>query len=198
LVIAVSIAYAIFFDLPIFQTLMILTISISFTGFFGRLGCYNAGCCHGQRCKKGIIYPETYKQYELKEKYLNTPLFPTQFLESGWHLFNAFLGIFLMIINVPEEIIFYTVLLSYSLVRSLLEFKRGDERPTWIGVSEAQWTGALISILLLIITLGFTSFNLLVVIVAITHGFMVLFAASRNQWLLYKTNKMKRNNLNPV
>ena len=47
----------------------------------------------------------------------------------------------------PPGAAFARQLVSYALLRSALERMRGDlERPAWLGLSEAQWTAALVAV----------------------------------------------------
>ncbi len=96
-------------------------ISFSIIAGFGRIGCYSVGCCYGKRTEKGR--------------------FPTQFTEATFHIINASLGIAICLyFALPQGDIALLLTFNYAFLRFLLEYFRGDLRPYFLGLSEAQWT----------------------------------------------------------
>ena len=85
----------------------------------GRIGCLMGGCCFGKPCSFGICFAERTPAHEM---YGGQTLFPSQLLEA----------IMLCVMFVCSQRMrrhqaeFY--LISYSVIRFLLEFMRGDQR----------------------------------------------------------------------
>lgn len=106
-----------FLDLIAFTTLIV--------HFFGRLGCFTAGCCHGLPTDSwmGVVFTDPHSQAEP----LNTPLYPTQ-LFSAAMLFSIFL--ILWVIDRHKKFngqIFLLYIMLYAIGRSIIEEFRGDE-----------------------------------------------------------------------
>jgi hypothetical protein len=108
---------------------------------FGRIGCLLSGCCHGMPAAWGMRYP--WLVWKSAPAGLNElRLLPVQAFESM--LFALLLAGQLWLYFVPHhpgEVLFL-FLAGYSAGRFGLEFLRGDERPYFLGFSEAQWTAA--------------------------------------------------------
>lgn len=109
----------------------------------GRVGCFFAGCCYGVPYDGPFAYTYIYS-YGMTP--LGIPLFPVQLMEA----------LLLMLIFVAslvlynrrsrqsfDQCLFYLV--SYSFVRFVLEFLRGDvERGTFGLFSTSQWISMLL------------------------------------------------------
>lgn len=95
---------------------------------FGRLGCFFAGCCYGQ--KTNIFWAVTYDHPEHMAP-LNIPLHPTQLYSSAL-LFLSFLILFFYVQRkkLPKGFIFFIYLILVSSERFIVEFFRWDQ--SWI------------------------------------------------------------------
>lgn len=116
---------------------------------FGRIGCFFAGCCYGVEYHGPLSY--IYKTTAGTTP-TGVPLLPIQLIEAFllFVLFSILISVFL---HYPERKFLYTklYLLSYSVIRFILEFFRGDrERGSLWGFSTSQW------ISIIIITVTFT------------------------------------------
>lgn len=114
---------------------------------FGRMGCYNVGCCHGRPCKVGVKYAHEHVEAGFPFYFENIKIFPLPLVESFFVFVTVIVGVWFMLNNYPSgtALIWYTVF--YGGVRFVLEFFRGDpERPYWQGFSEAQWTTLILFI----------------------------------------------------
>ena len=110
--------------LPAYQMLDIMAITTCLVHMFGRVGCFLAGCCHGKPTDSwlGIAFtdPACYAEP------LNTPLYPTQLMESGY----IFIVMIVLLWLKPRRRfygqLFLTYLMLYAAGRFALEFLRGD------------------------------------------------------------------------
>ncbi|MCF7838573.1 MAG: prolipoprotein diacylglyceryl transferase [Candidatus Marinimicrobia bacterium] len=105
---------------------------------FGRIGCFLNGCCYGGPTHTciGVHYPTQSPPWL---DYGTQGLWPTQLIEAGWNL-ALFIGLALWY---PRRryrgVLSGAYLALYGLQRFGNEFLRGDERPDWHGLSQAQW-----------------------------------------------------------
>ena len=88
--------------------------------FFGRLGCFFAGCCYGKATNSflGVRFPDSIEQGVFHH---GIKCYPTQ-------LFEAFsiLIIFAVVLFVQKKFEVYLIL--YAISRYIIEFFRGDDR----------------------------------------------------------------------
>ncbi|MEX2597904.1 MAG: prolipoprotein diacylglyceryl transferase [Salibacteraceae bacterium] len=133
----------------------ITAFSVLIVHAFGRLGCFLAGCCHGNHTDSwlGVVYTDPACQAEL----LNTPLHPTQLYAV---VLLASIFFLLKWIQKNKKIfdgqLFLIYVILYSLGRGVIEEFRGDEARGYIfdgWFSHSQ----LISSFLIIIALVFYS-----------------------------------------
>lgn len=109
----------------------ILSPALALGHFFGRLGCFSAGCCHGKPTDSplGMIFsnPESL----VKPEFLGVPIHPTQ-LYSAFSNFIIFLILHLSLKIPPQKrpkgLVFSAYLFLYSVSRFTVEFFRGDDR----------------------------------------------------------------------
>lgn len=96
--------------------------------FFGRLGCFMAGCCHGRPTDSFLAVTFTDPTCMVEPAYLNQPLYPTQLLEAAGNLLIS-LGLLVAFRkrSFPGQMILAYAIL-YALLRFGLEFLRGDSR----------------------------------------------------------------------
>lgn len=105
-------------------------ISIPFAHFFGRLGCFFAGCCWGKPCT--LPWAVTFKNPFTGENMgtpLNQPIHPTQLYEA---LFLLFLFLILLFYFYKRRKfkgqIFLLYVFFYSIFRFFIEYLRDDPR----------------------------------------------------------------------
>lgn len=137
--------------LPTLPMLDIMAITTCIVHFFGRLGCFMAGCCHGIEwhgplsvvfTDPGCLAPT------------NIPLHPTQLYSMAGILSILIILYFLNRNKKFHGQIFITYLILYAVARSVIEIFRGDISRGFLidgYISHSQF----ISIILLAISLYF-------------------------------------------
>lgn len=120
---------------------------------FGRIGCFLTGCCYGIESKYGFTYI-----HALYEEANHIQRFPVQLLESLLE-FVLFIILSLLLIKFGNRFSLIRIyLLSYSGIRFLDEFLRGDQiRGIWGPFSTSQWISLLI-ILVIVIEYGYKKY----------------------------------------
>ena len=142
----VSIFYMRLNRMHIWKLADITSPSIALGIFFGRLGCFSAGCCYGKETDLpwGVVFKDPRSLAKL-----NTLLHPTQ-------LYEACVGIGLFIFLIKWERrksfdgeLFFLLLLIYSIARFFIEMVRGDPRGFLFGdlLSTSQFIGIILAIL---------------------------------------------------
>ena len=101
------------------------TPSLAIAHFFGRLGCFSAGCCYGRPAPQGLPWAVTFRD-PLSLAPPGIPLHPTQIYDA----LNALI-IFsvLMFLRRREKFtgqLLVTYILLYAIGRSIVEIYRGD------------------------------------------------------------------------
>ncbi len=113
---------------------------------FGRIGCFFGGCCFGIESKYGIYYDNSYYIKDVEV----TTRFPVQLVEATCNFVLFLILNQLLKKNKFKGNLFLIYLISYSIIRFILEFFRGDEyRGFLFGLSTSQ----IISIMLFIISI---------------------------------------------
>lgn len=111
---------------PMWKTLDYGAIAICIVHFFGRIGCFLAGCCHG--LPTDLPWGVTFSDPSCSASPLNTPLHPTQLYEVLMIGCIALILHFLMRSKRKSEgDLFLLYLVFYSIGRSIIEIFRGDE-----------------------------------------------------------------------
>jgi phosphatidylglycerol:prolipoprotein diacylglycerol transferase len=116
---------------------------------FGRVGCFLAGCCHGQPTSCPVSVTFTDPGSEVSPFLLGTPLHPAQLYEAAGNL------VIFLVLNAAQARSLsgrlpggFTVLLYaalYSALRFGVEFLRGDDRGALhLGLSPAQLISLLV------------------------------------------------------
>ena len=153
-------------------------VGLPLAQMFGRLGCIGAGCCWGrseyhwdaagkliQDVPFALQFPPNSSAYssliqsssqQVREWMMHTghtvPLFPSQLFES----FGAIIIFFILLWMVPRKWFHGQLLLSYvmlySIMRSILEFFRGDVERGYV-IDGVLSTSQFISIIAVIVTL---------------------------------------------
>ncbi len=142
---------------PVLPYIDITLLGIGTFLAFGRIGCFNVGCCHGRPGRFGYHYGEHHVDDGFTWYYRGVTLLPVQLIESGFVFCIVITGSFLLMRHaLPGTVlILYTVV--YGAFRFAIEFFRGDpERPYYKGLSEAQWTTLLLVTVSLV--LGFSGY----------------------------------------
>ena len=146
LAIGVSIGYMRWYRLPIWKLFDLISPLLALGLFFGRIGCFFAGCCYGKETSLpwGVIFTNPNSLARL-----NVPLHPTQLYDAA----NG-LAIFLCLIwkekrKAFDGQIFLFFLLLYSTTRFFIEMLRGDPRGFLFQdlISTSQGIGIFLAIL---------------------------------------------------
>lgn len=114
----------------------IYAFSIPLFHFFGRIGCFFAGCCYGIEASFGF----TVNGNTLVPSINGVKRFPVSLLEAILNLI-LFVIIFLLFRkSILKKRLLYLYMILYSAIRFFIEFLRGDEiRGFYFGVSTSQW-----------------------------------------------------------
>lgn len=140
--------------LPLFATLDVLAPAVALGQGIGRWACFAAGCCFGSPSTAPwsvIFHSEDARA--LVGVPLGVPLHPVQLYES----FGAFAVLLLLLVVLRrrkfEGQVFCVYLLSYAVLRFVIEFFRGDSaRGTVFG--GALSTSQFIAVLVVFLTLA--------------------------------------------
>lgn len=136
------------YKLPWWKTADACAPGIAVGNFFGRLGCFSAGCCWGKPTTLpwGVKFTEL--GHEITGVPIDVPLHPTQLYESFSMLIVFF---FLLWLHKHKRfsgqvILLYTLI--YAVIRFLIEFVRADPRGDVFGLTSLTGlsTSQLISI----------------------------------------------------
>ena len=148
------------YKLPWWRTADACAPGIALGNFFGRQGCFAAGCCWGEPTTLpwGVKFTEL--GHQITGVPIDTHLHPTQLYESFALLIVFF---FLLWLHkhrkfTGQVILFYALI--YSVVRFSIEFVRGDPRGDILGLTTL--TGLSTSQMLSIVV-GITALILLIV-----------------------------------
>lgn len=119
----------------------IYAFSIPLFHFFGRIGCFFAGCCYGIESKFGF----TAYDNPVIDDINNVKRFPVSLVESALNLL-IFAVLFLMFKKEKcKKKLIFVYMLSYSVVRFCVEFLRGDViRGVYFGISTSQWISIIL------------------------------------------------------
>ncbi|MBX3238397.1 MAG: prolipoprotein diacylglyceryl transferase [Chitinophagaceae bacterium] len=130
---------------PVLIYLDITILGIAIFLAFGRIGCFNVGCCHGKPSDNGVVYTHEHVEAGFTRYYEGVRLLPVQLIESAFVFLVTAAGIYLLLYRYPPGTVLVVYTCVYGLFRFVVEFFRGDpERPYWKGLSEAQWTTLLL------------------------------------------------------
>lgn len=111
--------------MPLWKTLDIVAPSLALGQFFGRLGCFSAGCCYGKVCDLPwavtFVHPDTLAQTGI-------PLHPTQLYHSLSNLTIFIILFFFRRRKNFDGLLFWLYVFLYGITRSFIEIFRGDFR----------------------------------------------------------------------
>ncbi|MCO5142448.1 MAG: prolipoprotein diacylglyceryl transferase [Oligoflexia bacterium] len=123
----------------------LLAMALCLGHSIGRIGCFFAGCCHGNSCD--LPWAVILNSNQVDFFYRGLPIHPTQIYES---LLLFFLFIFLILIHKKKStdgLVSVLYVFIYSIIRFILEYFRGDGIRGYI-VENYLSTSQLISIFL--------------------------------------------------
>ena len=123
----VSIYYMKKHRLPFYKCADVYSPALSLGHALGRLGCFFAGCCYGEQCDinnpLAIVFPLNSDTIAPP----GIPLYPTQLMESfGEFAIFGFL-LFYRRRKPFDGAVFLMYLMTYSVLRSVVEVFRGDK-----------------------------------------------------------------------
>ena len=145
LAIGVSLWYMRWHRLPIWKVADLISPFIALGLFFGRIGCFFAGCCYGKETSLpwAIIFrhPDSLAP-------LNIPLHPTQLYDAANGLAIFFFLNWMEKRKTFEGQIFWLFLFLYTITRFFIETLRGDPRGFLFGnlLSTSQGIGIPLAI----------------------------------------------------
>lgn len=139
-------------NLPVAGMLDVMAVVTCIVHGFGRLGCFNAGCCYGKPTDSflGIVFTDPVCQASP----LNVPLHPTQLYEAIT-IFSIL--ILLVIIDRRKKFdgqVFLIYLVLYAITRSSIEIFRGDIERGFL-IKDVLSNSQLISILVALVAIYF-------------------------------------------
>jgi len=121
---------------PVLKTLDAVSLGVPLAHFFGRLGCFSAGCCYGKVCDLPWAVRFT---HPLTIAPPNIPIHPTQLYEAFLNL-SLFIVLFIIRKKITRQgLLFGIYLVGYGSIRFFVEFFRGDPRSIYLNLSTAQW-----------------------------------------------------------
>lgn len=173
---------------PILPFIEITLLGVGTFLAFGRIGCFNVGCCHGRPSKFGVTYSHEHAEAGFPAYYVGVKLFPLPLVESLFVSLTVAIGVWIFLSSFPQGtvLIWYTVF--YGAVRFTLEFFRGDpERPYFSGLSEAQWTtwGLIIMSIIGSITYRLPLYLWQMIIAFIISFISILISFYHKRWKTY-------------
>ena len=135
--------------ISVWKTADIMAPSVAIAHFFGRIGCFFAGCCYGKYCD--LPWAVTFDHPDSLAP-TGIPLHPTQLYEA---LSNLAIFLFLFIFRKHKKYdgqLFWLYVLIYGITRSFIETFRADFRGDFLyGVlSISQVVGGLMAVVSLI------------------------------------------------
>jgi len=104
-----------------------LAPGVALAHFFGRMGCFAAGCCWGREAAGCSIAVEFNHPEATTGVPMYTPLYPVQVMEAILNLIN-FIILFVVFKKKKFDgqlVVLY--MLNYSIIRFIVEFFRGDD-----------------------------------------------------------------------
>jgi|GEM_PF-184775 len=110
--------------LPIAGMLDVMAVVTCIVHGFGRIGCFNAGCCYGKPTASflGVVFTDP----QCQAQPLNVSLHPTQLYEATAIFLILIALLFIDRYKKFDGQVFLTYLISYAIVRSVIELFRGD------------------------------------------------------------------------
>ena len=136
------------FKLPFWDFADVAAVVLPLGHAVGRVGCFAAGCCYGIEYPGPLSHTYTHLQNSSATP-IGVPLLPVQLIESGL-LLLLFIGLLIGFLRHPnaKTVSVAVYVLSYSVIRFVLEFFRGDAvRGVFLGLSTSQWISVAAAVL---------------------------------------------------
>ncbi len=112
--------------MQVWKTLDILAPPLAIGHFFGRIGCFFAGCCYGKACDLPWAITFTHPESLAPQ---GIAIHPTQLYSAFNNLMTfCFLWFFMRLRKHYDGQIFWIYVLIYGITRSIIETFRGDFR----------------------------------------------------------------------
>lgn len=139
-------------NLPLLGMLDIMAAVTCLVHGFGRIGCFNAGCCYGKPTQSwtGIIFTDPVCQAQP----LNTPLHPTQLYEAALIFFILGLVFYIDRNKKFDGQAFISYLILYAIGRGIIELFRGDLQRGFV-IRDILSISQFISILIVVVSIYF-------------------------------------------
>jgi phosphatidylglycerol:prolipoprotein diacylglycerol transferase len=129
--------------IPFLRLLDYVSLVAPFWHFFGRLGCFAAGCCFGRPAQVSWAVRFTDPVCLVDRALLGTPLHPTQLYEALGEA-GIFMGLWFLVLprvedgSLPFGTISGLYFAAYGLLRFGVEFYRGDTVQGVLGLTGGQ------------------------------------------------------------
>ncbi len=136
--------------LPLRKVSDMTAMGVAMGLFFGRIGCFLAGCCYGELSERAVgtrfpaWSPASEGQFRaglLAHPGLpSLPVHPTQLYEAvGCLAISVALSIWGPLRKRFDGQVALVALIAYALLRSVVEEFRADDRGIYFGISTSQW-----------------------------------------------------------
>ncbi|HUV50406.1 MAG TPA: prolipoprotein diacylglyceryl transferase [Anaerolineae bacterium] len=138
----VGLVYVKIKKMPLWRTTDIAALSLALGQFFGRLGCFSAGCCYGKACN--FSWGVTFTNLDTLAP-VGIPLHPTQLYHAAGNLLIFVILWFFRRRKKFDGQLFWLYVILYVITRSFIEIFRGDFRgePVFGVLSVAQAIGII-------------------------------------------------------
>ncbi len=113
--------------LPLGRVADLMSPPLALGQAIGRLGCFAAGCCYGKACDLpwAVTFTDA-RAYQLTGVTLGAPLHPTQIYHALSDLLILIITASLMKRRRFSGQVFWVYVLTYAILRFIVEFFRGD------------------------------------------------------------------------
>lgn len=125
-----SILYASVVDIPLSFIWDGLCFGTLLGQFFGRIGCFNYGCCYGKTTSSrwGVVYTNLQsKILRLHPELKGVRVHPVQLYKSGMNLIAFGVILWLILYNLPNGVITISFLIYHGVTRIVMEWFRADK-----------------------------------------------------------------------
>jgi phosphatidylglycerol:prolipoprotein diacylglycerol transferase len=128
--------------LPVWKMADILAPSVALGSAFGRIGCLMHGCCFGRVCSLpwGVVFPKNSPAWDLQfqagkigQNDRALPVHPTEIYDSVLNLCFYFFLAWLFRRKKFDGQVFAVYLIGYAILRSFVEYFRGDYPVYYLG-----------------------------------------------------------------
>lgn len=119
----------------------VLAPAVALAHFFGRMGCFSAGCCWGREAHDSSIALKFTSPETSTGVPHGVPLYPTQLIEAILNLLNFIILLLVFRKKKFNGQVFVLYIFNYSIIRFFVEFFRGDDGRGYIfGGTEHPFT----------------------------------------------------------